>query len=228
MSLPAAATEAESTPLGIGVLEAVCIVHGLKPDAGAVGITAIDKRPSSGKVKVRKIGLYADVQVDREHHGGYDQAVYAYSAAEAERWGAELGREVPAGLFGENLRVAGIQTSDAIVGERWAIGAAVIVEVTCPRIPCSTFARHLEEENWVARFTQRGDIGCFLKVIRTGKIAAGDTITVLSRPGHGVRIRDIFHGPTPQQAQALLAHQMATGIELPAKVLRTLGSAPTG
>lgn len=222
MSLPAAIDQDPNAPLARGVLEAVCVVHALKPDAGAVGITAIDKRPLAGEVKVRKIGLYADVQVDREHHGGYDQALYAYSSAEAERWGAELGREIPAGLFGENLRVTGLDTSDAVVGERWQIGSRVIVEVTCPRIPCSTFARHLGVEDLVARFTERADIGCFLKVIRPGKISAGDELAVLSRPGHGLRIRDVFRGPTAEQAQSLLEHRERSGQGIPDKVLRTL------
>ncbi|WP_411733697.1 MOSC domain-containing protein [Paeniglutamicibacter sp.] len=222
MSLSPGHGQPESEPVARGRLDAVCIVHALKPDAGAVGTTAIDKRPIDGPVKVRKMGLYADVQVDREHHGGHDQAVYAYSEAEAGRWGAELGREIPAGLFGENLRVSGIETSDAVVGERWAIGKSVVLEVTSPRIPCSTFARHLGEENWVRRFTERGDVGCFLKVVRTGKIGPGDEVVVLSRPGHGVRVRDIFVGPTQEQANRLLEHQHASGRPLPDKVLRTL------
>lgn len=226
MSLSADIDQDQSAPVAIGRLEAVCVVHALKPDAGAVGITAIDKRPLEGPVKVRKIGLYADVQVDREHHGGYDQALYAYCSAEAERWGKELGREIPAGLFGENLRVSGVETSDAVVGERWQLGSRVIVEVTCPRIPCSTFARHLKEADLVARFTERADIGCFLKVIRPGKIRAGDELAVLSRPGHGVRIRDVFRGPTYEQAQLLLEHRERSGQGIPDKVLRTLpGSA---
>lgn len=218
----------ETVPVATGTLEAVCVVHALKPDAGPVGTTAIDKRPIDGPVKVRKMGLYADVQVDREHHGGHDQAVYAYSQAEAGRWGGELGREIQAGLFGENLRVSGIDTTDAVVGERWAIGKSVVLEVTCPRIPCSTFARHVGEENWVRRFTERGDVGCFLKVVRTGKIGAGDPIEVISRPEHGVRVRDIFVGPTPEQAERLLEYQHASGRPLPAKVLRTLPEPEAG
>jgi MOSC domain-containing protein YiiM len=212
----------ETVPVALGRLDAVCVVHALKPDAGAVGTTAIDKRAVDYPVKVRKMGLYADVQVDREHHGGHDQALYAYSRAEAERWGTELGRRIPAGLFGENLRVSGIDTSDAVVGERWAIGKTVVLEVTIPRTPCSTFARHLGQENWVRRFTERGDVGCYLKVIRTGKIVPGDSIAVISRPEHGVRVRDIFLGPTPEQAQRLLEHQHASGRALPAKILHVL------
>lgn len=218
----------ETEPVAVGTLEAVCTVHALKADAGAVGITAIDKRPIAGAVKVRKVGLYADVQVDREHHGGPDQAIYAYSGAEADRWGEELGREIPAGSFGENLRVAGIETSDAVVGERWAVGTSVVLEVTGPRVPCSTFARHLGESNWVRRFTERGDVGCYLKVLRTGKIEAGDRVVVLSRPGHGVRVRDIFTGPTEEHARRLLEHQKASGRVLPAKVLRALTRAESG
>lgn len=206
---------------GGGALEQVCVVHALKPDRG-IGVTAIDKRPVAGSVKVSKIGLYADVQADRVHHGGADQALYAYSRTEAQRWAEELGREIPAGFFGENLRVRSIDTSDAIVGERWRIGRDVVVEVTLPRTPCTTFARHLAEENWVARFTERGDVGCYLKVVRVGKIGAGDPIEVISRPEHRVSIRDVFAGLTAEQGRAMLDEQAATGVRLPEKILKKL------
>lgn len=216
--LPHLATNASST---VGVLEEVCVVHALKPDRG-VGVTAIDKRAVPGSVKVSKIGLYADIQADRIHHGGYDQALYVYSTEEATRWAQELGREIPAGFFGENLRVAKIATSDAIVGERWRIGKHVEVEVTLPRVPCSTFSRHLEIEDWVARFTERADIGCYLKVIRVGKVSAGDEIKVISRPAHGVSIRQVFTGPTELQAAALVNHERESGEALPEKLTRKL------
>lgn len=218
-------TTHDSTPLpsdSPGLLEHVCVVYALKPDRSN-GVTAIDKRSVTGAVKVNKIGLYADVQADRIHHGGLDQAIYVYSSEEAARWGAELGRELPAGFFGENLRVSGIKTSDAVVGERWRIGKHVELEVTLPRVPCSVFARHMDELDWVNRFTERGDIGCYLRVIRVGKISAGDEIRVVSRPAHAVSVRQVFTGPTPEQAAALLADERATGNELPEKITRKLG-----
>ncbi len=58
-------------------LIAVCAVHALLPDAGTIGITAIDKRPVEGAVKIGPYGVYADVQADRNHHGGIDTALYA-------------------------------------------------------------------------------------------------------------------------------------------------------
>ena len=201
----------------MGTVVAVCVVHALKPDRG-VGVTAIDKRPVAGPVAVNPIGIYADVQANRVHHGGIDQAVYAYGEDEAERWAAELGRDVAPGAFGENLRIAGIPTSDAIVGERWAVGDHVILEVTLPRTPCLTFARHMGESDWVSRFAARGDIGCYLKVERSGKVRAGDRVEVLSRPRHGVSVRDVFVGPSAAQARAMLEEQASTGVELPAKI----------
>ena len=103
----------------MGSLIAACVVSALRPDAGTVGITAIDKRPVIGAVKVGRLGLYADVQADRKHHGGADKAVYAYAQEDADFWSAQLGRDLPPGWFGENLRVSGLDVTNARVGERW-------------------------------------------------------------------------------------------------------------
>ena len=166
-------------------LLAACVVHQLRPDPGAVGTTAIDKRPVDGPVKVKRLALYADVQADRQHHGGDDKALYADGQDDADFWVAELGRELPPGWFGENLRLEGIDVSGAAVGERWRIGETVEVEVTMPRTPCATFARWVggaDERGWVRRFAAAGRPGAYLRVVRTGSIAAGDPVTVLERP----------------------------------------------
>lgn len=170
---------------------AVCRVHQIHPDSGAVGVTAIDKRPVEGRVKVRRTGLYADLQADRENHGGIDQAVHVYAQEDADFWSAELGYEVVPGMFGENLRTRGIEVSGAVIGERWAVGSAVF-EVTHPRTPCSTFARRLGEKQWVRRFTAANRVGIYLRVVTPGELGAGDDVVVLSRPAHGVTAREWF------------------------------------
>ncbi|SDS04744.1 MOSC domain-containing protein YiiM [Paraoerskovia marina] len=190
-----------------GTVLAVCRVAQLVPDPGSVGVTAIDKRPVDGPVKVRPLGLYADVQADRDHHGGPEQAVYAYSAEDAGWWSAELGYDVVPGLFGENLRTHGVETSDAVIGERWRVGTALL-EVTDARTPCATFARRLGEEKWVRRFTEANRTGCYLRVLTPGVVQAGDDVVVEHRPEHGVRISDWFRassgGGDPEVARALL------------------------
>ncbi|MFI6424837.1 MOSC domain-containing protein [Promicromonospora sp. NPDC050880] len=172
-------------------LLAVCRVHVLHPDAGPVGVTAIDKRPVEGRVKVRPLGLYADLQADRANHGGLDQAVYAYAQEDADHWSAELGREVTPGLFGENLRTSGLDVNRAVIGERWQVGSALL-EVTQPRVPCQTFGRRLGEQRWVRRFAQANRTGAYLRVIENGDLGAGDTVDVVQRPVHGVTISDWF------------------------------------
>ena len=164
----------------------------------------MDKRPVEGPVKVHKLGLHGDVQANRVDHGGEDQALYAYSQADADFWAVELQRDVPAGLFGENLRVSGIETTGAVIGERWKIGLDVEVEVTSPRVPCATFQRVLDEPQWVKRFTQAGRVGTYLRVIRTGTISAGDHIHRTFVPKHGITVGQWFSEPDPELVQILL------------------------
>ena len=179
-------------------LIAACIVHELHPDSGTNGVTAIDKRPVNGAVKVGRFGLRADVQADRKWHGGIDQAVYVYSQDDADFWRGELGRELPAGWFGENLRIEGLDVNAARIGERWRIGDQVEVEVTMPRTPCQTFARWVggpDERGWVKRFSDERRLGPYLRVTRTGSIAAGDTITVVHVPEDAPTVIEIYRYP---------------------------------
>src|SRR3954464_15817994 len=123
-------------------IEAVCVSGAdLLPLPGRrPGRSGIDKRPVTGRVAVGELGLDGDVQVNRKYHGGEGQAVYAYAQEDADFWIAELGRELPAGRFGENLRTTGLDLVGAVLGERWRIGTA-LVEGTAPRTPCANFAR---------------------------------------------------------------------------------------
>ncbi len=187
-----------------GRLLDVCVVHTLHPlSRPAVVDSAIDKRPVAGPVEVTALGLAGDRSIDVKFHGGADQAVYAYDDAEALRWASELGRPVPAGWFGENLRVSGVPVTDAVVGSTWAVGTAVL-EVTIPRRPCATFARWTEEPRWVKRFTERGDVGTYLRVVRPGHVGAGDLVEVTGVPDHGVTVRDLFLGSSVAAMDALL------------------------
>ena len=166
-------------------LLAVCVVHQLLPDAGTIGVTAIDKRPAAGSVKVGPYGVYADVQADRKHHGGLDKALYAYAQEDAEFWSQQLGRELPPGFFGENLRTSGLDVNAARIGEIWQIGERVQVQVTMPRTPCQTFARWVggeDERGWVKRFSSERRLGPYLRVLTSGRIQPGDHITVI--PAH--------------------------------------------
>ncbi|WP_271983051.1 MOSC domain-containing protein [Pseudoclavibacter terrae] len=186
-------------------LLAICAVAQLRKDPGAIGVTAIDKRPLDGTVKVGRYGVYGDVQADRKHHGGLDQAIYAYSQTDADYWAAELGRELAPGFFGENLRIDGIDVNELRIGDTLRIGdptsasssRTVELVVTAPRVPCQTFARWVggeDERGWVKRFGSTGRVGAYLRVAKTGRVAAGDAVDVLPGPVSAPTVREVFAG----------------------------------
>jgi MOSC domain-containing protein YiiM len=205
-------------PMTTGTLLAVCRVHGLLPTKDSTGVTAIDKRPVDGPVTVHPLGLTGDIQASRKHHGGPTKAVYAYAQDDADFWSAELGREVTPGLFGENLRVSGVDASHAVIGERWSVGDQVVLEVTMPRTPCVNFARYLGERSWVRRFAEANRVGTYLSVVTKGSISAGDTIRVTDVPDHGITAAQVYAGLSEGQAQSLLGAADSTGLKLTPQV----------
>ena len=181
------------------------------------GLTGIDKRPVEGPVWVTApgpkgtgaSGLAGDAVCDLRHHGGDDQAVYAFAREDLDGWERELGRSLPNGSFGENLTTQGLDVSGARIGERWRIGADLVLEVTCGRIPCRTFQEHLGERGWVKRFTHKGAPGAYLRVIEPGEIRVGDPVTVVHRPGHDVTVALQFRAMTTERH--LLPHLLPAG-----------------
>jgi MOSC domain-containing protein YiiM len=184
-------------------LHSVNIGAALAVDYADAGTTGIDKRPVLESIEVRDpgtaeggSGLVGDEVCDRRRHGGTDQAVYAFAMEDLRDWSAELGRDVPPGLFGENLTTAGLAVTDALIGERWQVGDQVVLEVSAPRIPCRTFAATMDLPGWVKTFTAKAVPGAYLRVLRPGLVRAGDEITVLDRPDHDVTIGMTFRALT--------------------------------
>jgi MOSC domain-containing protein YiiM len=157
--------------------------------AGRMHRTAIDKRPVAAPVEVGWLGLAGDEQSDTENHGGREQALYAYAREDLDWWVERLSRELPNGMFGENITTSGLEVTGALIGEVWQLGTAV-VQITAPRIPCVVFAGWLDEERWVKRFADAGRPGVYLRVLQEGVVCAGDKAEVLSRPGERVTLAE--------------------------------------
>lgn len=191
-----------------GRVLAACVVAEEVPSGSRhVPVTAIDKRPVDGPVVVFEQGLECDYVCDTGNHGGPDRAVYLYGQTEADRWAGELGRPLPYGWFGENLRVEGFEPTDAVIGTRLRIGEQVELEITAGRVPCGVFGFVREQARWVKRFTERGDVGAFTRVLVPGALRAGDPIRVVEVPAHGVTIRDVFTGHSLALLDRLEAEQ---------------------
>ncbi len=177
-------------------------VGGPRPNPDkSVDETGIDKRPVDGPVQVRDpgpkttglgSGVVGDFIGDVENHGGTDQALYAFTREDLDAWEQRLGRALTNGFFGENLTTSGIDVNAALVGEQWQIGDTVVVEVTYPRIPCSTFRGWVGEQGWLKIFTEVSRPGAYLRIVVPGEIRSGDAITVVHRPDSGETITQAY------------------------------------
>lgn len=186
------------------------------PDHRGAPTTGIDKLPTSGSVLVRApgtrrdglgSGLVGDTVCDRLNHGGDAQAVYAYAREDLDHWESVLGRTLAGGVFGENLTTMGVDVNAAVIGERWRIGDELELAVTVPRIPCGTFRGWIAERGWLRTFARAALPGTYLSVAKPGRVRAGDPVTVVHRPSHGVTVAQVFRALTlePDLLPSILA-----------------------
>ena len=159
--------------------------------SGSGNRTGINKQSVQGLIHFGPEGVVGDTVVDRKHHGGYDKAVYAYAYEDALWWAERIGRDIPAGSFGENLTTEGIDVTNAVIGERWQIGD-LLLEVAEPRIPCSVFSGFWDRPTLIKEFTEANRSGAYLRIIDEAMIEKGNAISVASRPTHGITIANVF------------------------------------
>jgi MOSC domain-containing protein YiiM len=153
--------------------------------------TGIFKLPVDHPVKVTKLGLETDAIVSKKHHGGPDQAVYVYGEPDYEWWSAELGRELLPGTFGENLTIRGLESAKLNIGDMLHLGD-VILQVTAPRIPCSTFAARMGDHHWVKKFRQAERPGLYCRVLREGIVKTGDPVTFQAYQSETLSVLEMY------------------------------------
>lgn len=188
--------------------------------------TGIDKRPTDGPVDVRDpgprtiglgSGVVGDFIGDIANHGGTDQALYAFAREDLDDWEHRLGRELPNGFFGENLTTRGLDLAGARLGEQWRLGHTVVVQVTGPRIPCSTFRGWVGEAGWLKTFTAVARPGAYLRILVPGTIRGGDPAEIVHRPEHDVTVSLTYRAMMTERH--LAPRLLAAGEDVPAAIL---------
>jgi len=139
--------------------------------------TGIYKIPVNEAVEIKTLGIQTDFIASKKHHGGPDQAIYIYGAADYAWWSKELNRELVPGTFGENLTISGLESAYFNIGDRLHVGA-VNLEVTAPRIPCGTFASRMGDPQFVKRFREAERPGLYCRVINEGWLKAEDDVAI--------------------------------------------------
>lgn len=152
---------------------------------GEMVTTGICKTPVDGPMMLRAGGLEGDGVGNTRHHGGPDQAVFAYASEHYDHWSKTYGRDDLAfGLMGENLTVRGWVDEDVCVGDTYRVGRAV-VQVTGPRIPCGKLEHRVGAKGFAKQYADDRRFGLYMRVLEEGEINTGDEVTLIKKSPSG-------------------------------------------
>jgi ferredoxin-NADP reductase/MOSC domain-containing protein YiiM len=151
---------------------------------GKTMYTGAWKHPVDGPAMVRRLNIDGDGQGDTSGHGGEQRAVLVYQIQSYRYWQRYFGRDdFGYGQFGENLTVDGLTDDEVCIGDRYRIGEAEF-EVTQPRVTCYRVGVRVGEPELPALLVSHHRPGFYLRVLREGRVQAGDRI-VKTRTGPG-------------------------------------------
>lgn len=154
--------------------------------------TGIFKKPVSGSIMITAHHIVGDEQVDLVNHGGEHKAVYAFSAEHYDYWQQQLGMELHFGQFGENLTISNLDERTLCIGDQIQIGD-VVLEVTQPRVPCFKLGIALALKTMPKLFIEHGYTGIYFRIIKSGTIIAGDSVTVIYKHPDKLSVHTLFN-----------------------------------
>jgi len=183
-----------------------------------VEITSIYKMPVEGAVEIKSLGIDGDAICDTKNHGGVDQALYIYGGADYAWWSKEIGKELAPGTFGDNITISELESDKFNVGDYIHVGE-VTLQVTSPRIPCSTFATRMGDPYWVKKFKAAERPGLYVRVIKQGTIKAGDPVMVEKYTGETISIVQMYRDHyTKEYTEESLQHYLNSPIDVRSRV----------
>ncbi|MBU3555447.1 MOSC domain-containing protein [Polynucleobacter sp. UB-Piko-W3] len=135
-------------------------------------------------VEIYSLGVKGDEQADLSAHGGIEKAIYVYPAEHYAFWNELLTRETKKstvlkhGAIGENFTIEGLLETEVFIGDKLLIGDLEFVVVKL-REPCFKFNATLGYKGAAKAMVQSGFCGWYLRVLKTGSVAAGVQITII-------------------------------------------------
>lgn len=154
--------------------------------------TGIFKQPVEGRIAVNQFNLAGDQQVDLVNHGGEHKAVYGFASDHYAFWEQKLNLAgLSYGKFGENLTVDGLDEDSLRIGDQLQVGDALL-EITQPRVPCFKLGLAFSREDMPRLFIENAATGIYFRVIQTGSVAAGDTVSVTLAHPDKISVKQLF------------------------------------
>jgi MOSC domain-containing protein YiiM len=155
-----------------------------KSVASAIHKKSISNLENPLPVEIHSLGIKGDEQADLSVHGGIEKAIYVYPAEHYDFWNELLSRETKKptvlkhGAIGENFTIEGLLETDVFVGDKLLVGDLEFVVVKL-REPCFKFNAALGYKGAAKAMVQSGFCGWYLRVLKTGTLAAGEQISVI-------------------------------------------------
>ena len=195
-----------TTTLWLGPIQVHSVLIGRAVPFGRPGVSsAISKRPVEGPLVLGTIGLAGDEHGESVNHGGSEKAVLHYAMDHYQEWKSEhRGWEellAQPGAFGENIATMGMTEADVCVGDTYRLGAA-LVQVSQPRRPCWRLNIRFGYERMASEVQRTGRCGWYYRVIETGSVGAGDSISLTERPNPTWSLRRLLQGLSAHCADA--------------------------
>lgn len=154
--------------------------------------TGIFKYPVDKPVFLDIEEVKGDEITDREHHGGINQAVYAYSLKHYEYWKPKYQNlDWSLGMFGENLTIDDIDETNIHVGDTFKVGETIL-EATLQRSPCYKLGIRFNTMKIVKQFWNTTMCGVYFKVIQTGFVKKGDIFEQIKSCSENPTIADLL------------------------------------
>ena len=155
--------------------------------------TGVFKEPVTESLEVKGINIDGDSQGNKKSHGGIDRAVYAYPMEHYQYWKKQYPqKELPFGMFGENLTTEGVFEDKVFVGDVFRIGTAELM-ATQPRMPCYRLGIRFDDQSIIDNYLATDFCGIFFKILHEGKIQAGDDITLIKKDPNTMSIVEIYY-----------------------------------
>ena len=155
-----------------------------KSVASAIHKKSISNLENPISVEINHLGVKGDEQADLSVHGGIEKAIYVYPAEHYAFWNELLNRETKKsvsleyGAMGENFTIEGLLETEVFVGDKLIIGELEFAVVKL-REPCFKFNAAVGYKGASKAMLQSGYSGWYLRVLKTGMLTAGASITLI-------------------------------------------------
>ncbi|RAH67115.1 MOSC domain-containing protein [Aspergillus aculeatinus CBS 121060] len=146
--------------------------------------SAIYKQEQEGPIFCSATGFTGDEHASHRH-GGTERAVHQYNPDHYADWQAESTPEpqlYEVGAYGENLVTTILSEENVCIGDVFRLGDEVLLEVSEPRHPCYKLNSRFQWQRALNRTIRTGRSGWNMRVLRTGTVCKGDSMSLIQRP----------------------------------------------